>query len=241
MSNFAFFDVDQTIYNGYSTPDFYLYLVTQGMGGAWTIAKDQEIGKLYKAGKITYKHAGEQVVQLLADTIAGHSVEKIKGLASQWVSTSLKVKPFVKEVVTILKANNFRTILVSGSSIPNVEAIFEVSGADIFHSTGLEVVDNKYTGKVIHMLDDEAKKSLILSNYKLDSSNCLKFGFGDSTGDVPMLSLCDHAFVISPHQDEMRLLSLAKGWHLVTNDNIIEIVRKTLNIHSVDRVDRNNI
>lgn len=229
MSNFAFFDVDQTIYDGYSTSDFYLYLVTQGMGGAWTISRDEEIGKLYKAGKITYKHAGEQVVQLLADTVMGHSVEEIKHLASQWVSGSGKVKPFVKEVITLLRAHNFRTILVSGSSIPNVEAIFNVSGADLFHSTGLEVVDSRYTGKVINMLDDEAKKSLIESQYKIDTNNCLKYGFGDSTGDVPMLSLCDNAFVITPHQDEMKSLSITKGWHLVTNDNIVETVKKVLN------------
>ncbi|MBP9670658.1 HAD-IB family hydrolase [Candidatus Woesebacteria bacterium] len=230
MSNHAFFDVDQTIYDGNSTSDFYLYLVSQGLGGEWTIAKDKEIGELYSSGQITYKAAGESAIQLLADTIKGYDVGQIQNFANKFLLTKNKIKPFVVELISILKNSDYETILVSGSPTPNVEAIGSAAGTDRALCTTLEILNNKYTGKVIHMMDDIEKKKVIISKCRLDSTDSIKIGFGDSTGDVAMLSLCNHAFVINPHQEEMVALAIAKGWHLVTSDNILEVVKKTLNI-----------
>ena len=230
MSNYAFFDVDQTIYDGYSTPDFYLYLVSQGFGGDWTIKKDKEIGELYGSGQISYKIAGEKVTQLLADTIKGHEVDEINHFAKQFLMVKNKLKPFAVELITMLKRNDHQTILVSGSTTPSVEAIRHVSGADKILCTKLEIGNNKYTGQVSQMLDDIEKKKAILDEYKLDNPDSIKLGFGDSTGDVPMLSLCDHVFVITPHQEDMIALSKAKRWNLVSNENVLEIVKQILNI-----------
>lgn len=230
MSNYAFFDVDQTIYDGYSISDFYLYLVSQGLGGDWTIAKDKEIGELYGSGQITYKAAGESVIQLLADTIKGYDVDQIQNFANKFLLTKNKIKPFAVELVSILKHSGYETILVSGSPTPNVEAIGSAVGSDRTLCTALAILNNKYTGKVVHMMDDIEKKKTIVSKCRLDGTDSIKIGFGDSTGDLAMLSLCDHTFVINPHQEEMVELSKAKGWNLVTSGNILEVVKKTLNI-----------
>lgn len=225
MTNYAFFDVDQTIYAGYSTPDFYLFLVTKGFGGEWTIQKDNEIGELYQSGKINYSEAGVRVVQLLADVIKDKTITEITKLANEFVELN-GLKDFVPELFAFLKLHDYQVVLVSASPDPNVEAISKISQADSFHSSKFEIVHGRFTGKVVHQLDNEEKRDLILRNIENDYRGHI-LAFGDSTGDIPMLSIADDAFIIDPHQPEMKeIIKSHKNWYLVNEKNILDQVTK---------------
>lgn len=52
MNKYAFFDVDNTIYDGYSTSGFYLFLVDKGTCDKTIRVKDKELNEFYYSGKI---------------------------------------------------------------------------------------------------------------------------------------------------------------------------------------------
>lgn len=227
MSKYAFIDVDQTIYDGYSMADFYLGMVGQGYGGDWTIQRDKELGELYQAGKITYTEAGLRANQLTADVVKGLDIETVASHAANIVELK-GLKPFAIELFPYLHSLSYQCILVSGSVEPIVSAISSYIKADGFFASELEVVDGHYTGKVVQVCDHTVKTAKIKHIISQNKPSPI-IVFGDSTGDIPMLELSDHGFVVSPHQPEL-LSVIAKhpNWQVVNDQNLIQTVKNTL-------------
>ena len=226
MTNYAFCDVDQTIYDGYSMADFYLSSEVIEMAGKYIYEKDLEIGKLYKSGKITYGEAGLRAAKLSASTVKGMKVEDVQEIANNFIKNK-EVKPFVVPLFDLLHQHNFSIVLVSGSVNFVTRAIGDYCHADFVHATTPEVIAGRYTGNIAYMLDNEEKAILIKQKYDLDKGHIL--AFGDSTGDIPMLSLAHHSFVINPHQPEMNDIVLSHdNWYRAHNENIIDQVQGLL-------------
>ena len=228
MNRYAFFDVDNTIYDGYSTSGFYLFLVDKGICSSKIKEEDEELGKLYFDGKIDYTVASQRVVELQAEAIKGFTVEKVAELGDEFVKKGAKLFPFVKDLFTLLEENNFQTYLISAAASPSIEAIARFLGIDKYFASILEIKANKYTGGVSQMTNNEEKKHAIHRVMGKLNDISLKLGFGDSTGDVEMLSAVDYAFVINPHQEEITKIAKDKKWFLTTSDTIISEVRKIL-------------
>lgn len=227
MSNYAFFDVDQTIYPGYSMADFYLSPAIISRGGDEIYKQDLEIGSLYKDGHITYAEAGQRAIQLCATTIKDESVASANNLASSLIQ-SHGLKDFVTPLFSLLHKHGYYIVLVSGSVEFLVGAIAKHSMADEYLSTTL-VKDGQgiYTGEISHQMDNEEKKKYILKHFDLSTSHVL--AFGDSTGDIPMISLADHGFFIDPHQREIAdLINSHDNWHLTNENNILSQVESVI-------------
>lgn len=228
MSKFAFFDVDNTIYNGYSTSDFYFFLMNQGIAGNWVKSDDQRIGKQFSSGKIDYSEASRQVVTLQARALRGVNVSKIKHYQRQFMSLKQRLFPWVKEVFDLLENSNFQIHLISAAAQPSIQAIANYLGTDKFYTSELEIENDTFTGEVKHMLNNEAKTKAIHQVLAKSKIKSLTFGFGDSTGDIDMLSNTDESFVINPHQEELIEFAEKNGWHLVTNDTITSKINAVL-------------
>ena len=126
-------------------------------------------------------------------------------------------------------ADNYRFVgLLSASPNPIIEAIGRYLKTDNYFSSELEIKNNKYTGRVIRILSNEAKKQAIHGILDHSLIKSLKLGFGDSTGDIEMLSFVDHAFVINPHQEEIKTIAKKSKWNLVDSNNIISTLKKII-------------
>lgn len=157
MTNYAFFDVDQTIYPGYSMADFYLSSVVADRGGADIHRQDLEIGALYQSGQISYGEAGARAAKLCASTMKGESVGTAKSLALSFIAEH-GLKSFVDPLFTLLHKHSYSIVLVSGSVEFIVHAIAKHSHADHYLSTTIKKnEDDTYTGQVLHQLDNEEK------------------------------------------------------------------------------------
>ncbi len=228
MNKYAFFDVDNTIYDGYSTSGFYLFLVDKGICSSLIKEKDEELGKLYSSEKIDYTEASKRVVELQAEAVKGFTVGEVEELGDEFVKKDAKLFPFVKELFKVLDDNDFQTYLISAAASPSIEAIARFLGTDKYFASDLEIKASKYTGRVSKMLNNEGKKYAIHRVMGHLKGNSLKLGFGDSTGDVEMLLAVDHAFVINPHQEEIKKIAKENNWSLVANETVISEVFKTL-------------
>lgn len=227
MSNYAFFDVDQTIYPGYSMADFYHTPSVKKIVGSDFFQEEAIIGHLYKSGQITYAEAGRRAAKLCASSVKGLKLDIVEALANEFVKSN-PVKSFVLPLFSLLQRSGYTIVLVSGSLNFIVRAIAQHTHADLYHATTPEVDEHScYTGNISHQLDDVEKLKIIKNSYDLTHATLL--GFGDSTGDIPMLSLTHHAFIINPHQAELNVLAQQNpNYHLVDEDSIQQEVMKII-------------
>jgi HAD superfamily hydrolase (TIGR01490 family) len=226
MANYAFFDIDNTIYDGYTTSGFYLFLARRGIKTQSTLNQDRVIGQLYRSGQIDYSEATRRVIHLQAQIIKGLSVEQVNQLQDQFIQNNPRIFPWVKPLFRLLESRNFTAYLLSAAASPIAQAVARYLHTDKYFTSELEIKHGKYTGNVLNILNDEAKSQTIHRILGHLSQSSYKIGFGDSTGDLAMLELMDDAFVINPHQPQMKTLVRKNHWHLVTHANILHQVKQ---------------
>jgi HAD superfamily hydrolase (TIGR01490 family) len=227
MKKFAFFDVDYTLYDGYTAIDFQQYLLDTGFCDASFNGKQEEIFKKYKAGEITYTQGARAAIELQAETLKGKGVDEVAKQCENFIEAGHKIYPFAEELFSYLKKEGFTIVLISGSCIQIIEVIAKLLGADLCFASELNIIDNAYSGTVKRMMNDE-EKSIQLQSVLKDHSDIFSLGFGDTTGDIFMLSEVDTAFVVNPHQEEMQKTAKEKGWEIVTAETILEAVKRAL-------------
>ena len=227
MKKYAFFDVDYTLYDGYTAIDFQKYVLDTGFCDASFKGKQDEIFQKYKAGEITYTQGARAALDLQAETLKGKRVDDVAKQCENFIEMGHKIYPFVKELFTYLKMEGFTIVLISGSYIQIIEVIAKLLGADLCFASELDSVDNHYSGTVKRMMNDE-EKSIQLQSVLKDHLDIFSLGFGDTTGDIFMLSKVDKAFVVNPHQEEMQRTAKEKGWSVVTPETILDTVKKAL-------------
>ena len=227
MKKFAFFDVDYTLYDGYTAIDFHQNLLDTGFIDGSFAGKQEEIYTQYKAGEISYTQGSRAALDLQASTLKGKSIDEVAQVCENFIKAGHKIYPFVAELLIMLKNAGFTIVFISGSSLPVIQVLGRQLGADLCFASELDSVDGTYSGTVKRMMNDE-EKSIQLHSVLEDHSDIYALGFGDTTGDIFMLSEVDKAFVVDPHQEEMQKTAQEKGWTIVTGDTIIDEVKKAL-------------
>lgn len=227
MHKYAFFDIDHTIYNGYCTSDFYLFLAKKGYikNTAYVYKKDKEIGVNYHGKKIDYAEASRQVVQLTADILKGVSKRNVNHWKKEFMKEHNKLFSWVQPLFTYLENNGYFIYLISAAASPPVEAIAEYLKTDKFYASNLNLVNGVYSGKVELMLNYEEKTKLIhrITSY-LEHS--FKIGFGDSIGDIDMLKHMNESFLFKPKTDELKIRAKKERIHIVNGKDIMNITIK---------------
>jgi HAD superfamily hydrolase (TIGR01490 family) len=227
MEKLAFFDLDDTLYNGASPVDFNSFLVSEGICPNSLMEQVQAAASAYRSGTRTYAETVETILGATAAHLKGHSVEEIKEIAQKFNETHNKLFDYALKLIPLLSESGFRCIVVSGSSLPVVSALTAGLPIDTIFATEFEQRDGIYTGSLTRLMDGAEKERSLRSLYP-DVEAAFSLGFGDSTGDTDMLSLADHAFVMNPKQEEMRTLSRERGWTITDPENILFDVKTTI-------------
>ena len=227
MKKYAFLDQANTLYKGYSASDFYLYLHDQGHVGDWILENNKEMFDGYKSGRLSYSEASRMIVQLVADVVKEIYPEVLKKMKRQFM-TEDRLFPYSVPLIKLLHEHGFKCIVISADPSPTVEALANFLELDTYYASELEKTGNEYTGKVLNVLNDEDKKAQVEKILSDINEPHITFGFGDSTGDIHMLSAVDHAFVVNSHQEELDRVAKEKGWNMVTSESILSKVEKVL-------------
>lgn len=228
MEKYAFFDFDGTIYDGFSINDFIKY-VAKITESSWAIDEEKKIIESYMLGKINYQEGTLKIFNILSKLLKGSRVKTINQYAENLIKTN-KAKFFSWSIQTIkyLRNNNFRIVLVSASITPIIKAAAKYLKADKMYCSNLIVSKDKYTGQIGQILDSKNKSDILGSLLNTFSSDTLKIGFGDSTGDANMFKKMDVSFVVNYHQKEMLSLSRKEGWNVVNKNNELNQIKRLL-------------
>lgn len=227
MTKFAFFDLDGTLYNGLSTLDFYHLMINNGLADNKLLQQNNELQAKYDAGLLSYHQTAKAVVSLAMGLLKDLSRKQILDLEDEFIKVSLKFYPYTRALINLLHQNGFFCYIVSAATFPPVEAIGRELHMPFFASTGV-MKDHTYTGEMKLFLNGEAKRKKIHEVLAQAGQPTFSLGFGDSTGDLPLLESADKAFVINPHQEEMKQLSKRRKYILTSPERVIKDTAKVL-------------
>src|SRR3989338_6288020 len=105
MNKYAFFDIDGTIYDGYITSEFYLFLANKNLieNPAFVYETDKKIGDLYYGENIGYREASRRVIELAADILKVRTVREVNKWLKLFMNQRKKIFPWVDTVFSLLK------------------------------------------------------------------------------------------------------------------------------------------
>jgi len=229
LKRYAFFDVDKTIYDGYSTPDFLKFLAANGVVDKKVIDDYAKLDlKLWK-GKITYSDITIESTELFARSVKGLKDIDLQEFENDFFLKQGRLFLWVPKVMDYLYENSFEIILISATVHPILDTFGRFLPVTNYFGSELEILDGVYTGKVLKTLNNGGKSEVIKKVLKDVPKNSLTIGFGDSPGDIEMLRSVDTAFVINPHNEELLMEINRNGWNVTMDANeMIKIIEEKI-------------
>ncbi len=219
----AFFDIDGTLYRGSLMIEHFKklikYEVIDPMYGQYNVKKTYDEWK---------KRTGE--FDDYMDTLGEIYISSIKGLNKKQLDfiteqvISLKgeqVYSYVRDRIEFHKENGHKVFFISGSPDFLVEKMAEKYGVTEFIGTSYLIDDSGFfTGEIKPMWDSENKNRSInqlIDRYNIDLD--ASFAYGDTNGDLSMLSRMGNPIAINPNYE--LLLQLKKDPILSQKTTII--------------------
>lgn len=220
MTKYAFFDVDKTIYKGYSENKLMRYVSENKLFGKDPVKELDAIKIRYEKRDINYNQAVELIVDVIADIFDGQKVEDIEKIMEDIIGESKdQFEDWFFPTYELLKEKGFRSVLVSGSNEMMIKRLGRIIGDDIeYYCTIFEVENGKYTGKHQPHMNGEYKREVVEALVGA-GDDIFSIAFGDSPGDIPMLETVDEAFVFAQDEHrEMEDVVESKGWHIFKDE-----------------------
>lgn len=227
----AFFDLDKTIYDGFTVNDFCLFMAKEVDDMKWLYAENTRLVALYVSGQIDYKKASILINSMIADALKGLTVYQVHDLLRRFFSNNENFYKWAIELFEVLKKAQFDIVLVSGSVEPIVAVVSKMFDLNAYYCSKLIIENEMYTGNLAETVNFELKQNFIKTKLQEYDAKSLKLGFGDSTGDVAMLEMMDYGFVVNPHQSEMIEIANKNNWYVSKDgsgviSNVIKAIEK---------------
>ncbi|MFA6796835.1 MAG: HAD-IB family hydrolase [Bacilli bacterium] len=198
----AFFDIDGTIYREGLITELFKKLITHEL-----VDESQYIERVKPAFLKWNKRQGhyddylDKMIEIYYESLVGLKHDHIDLIAKKVVEQKGdRVYRFTRSQIMQHQKRGTKVIAISGSPVELVKEMAKKYNFDDYRGTiYITDSDGKYTGKNIPMWDSESKKKAIfemVKKYDLDLSKC--YAYGDTTGDLMMLSLVGHPYAINP-------------------------------------------
>jgi len=209
MRKVAIFDLDKTIYRAHS---FFELAANEGFYPEMMVEY-----KKYKASEQDYSTTALNLLQILATGLIGKNYEDELAKTEKFFENNQQnFFPYFEAILPKLKETH-DVFLATTNTQMVAEIIKRKFGLAGYISTEFEVIDGKFTGKILSTLATGKKsvKSLV-DQYGVNGS----IAVGDSENDIEMLKLVERAVCINP-SEELKAVATEKNW-IVTTDTQAE-------------------
>ena len=224
MKKIAFFDFDNTIYNGYTYQDF----IDHASKAILKTNKFQNKTKHILQIASNYNDIVSGIAEVVGEIIKGWSRKKF-GEYCRISCNRRKIANWVKPVTDFLKLNNFENIIVTASFEEMIADSLEALQIDKTYCSTFKLAENKYNGKIKLLLNEDKKVNVIRN--EISNKDTFSIAFGDSMGDAPMLDAVDLPFLVRSYNLEIENIAKQKNWFLGTDsDAIIKEIQKKIMI-----------
>jgi putative phosphoserine phosphatase/1-acylglycerol-3-phosphate O-acyltransferase len=214
----AFFDLDRTLIAGYSILAIAMETVRRGAARG---ELRQALKILHSAVRERADHSGgnyHRLVRRLSRALTGVSEQTLVQLGDSAWHNSL-ARSLYSEAVTVVEAHRragHHLVIVTAASRYQVEPVARVLGIDEICCTRLEVVEGRFTGRVIAPLCYGEGKALAARSVVRRKRSSLRraWFYSDSSADLPLLRKVGHPVAVNA-SERLRGHAGAEGWPLL--------------------------
>jgi len=222
-STIAIFDLDGTLCSGHIWDGFLKYCLVHKKKRAWLLAFWSTHLPLWLLGKCKLLNREKCRVKWMEDMsgiFKGASEEEVLEVF-HWVSDNYIFQSLRSDVVEMLKQHKQSghiVAIVSATYSELLEIVGQRLGVLNVIGTNLEVIDGRYSGKIIKPLcfgENKAKllKELIDRN-ELGIDLLSSFAYADSVFDIPLLKLVGNPVATYPDRN-LRQFAEHNGWRIL--------------------------
>ena len=234
MSTAAFFDLDGTLCSGRIWEGVLKYNPLRKKKRGWIFAfwaKMTPLWFLSERRLYSKERCREKWIEHLGGIFKGASTEEVLEVL-QWVADNYIFNSLHRDVIEILEGHKQKqdiVVIVSGTYSGLVEIVGQRLGVPYVIGTKLEVIDGKYSGKVVQPLCSGENKARLLKEFiernelAIDCSS--SFAYADSIFDAPLLKLVGNPVATYPDR-ELRLLAERNGWQTLPRTGDKGIISK---------------
>jgi phosphoserine phosphatase len=153
-------------------------------------AEFEELQKLEDEGSLSWIEGDFRKAQL----IEGLRVAE----AEAEFDDNIAVIQNTEQVIGYVKSQGIRSVLITAGPIQVAHILGTRFGFDAIYGSEYEVIDQRFTGKIIHHLGDTGKLTCLgdfCSENDVSLAHCV--AIGDSKSDIPLFESCGHSIAIN--------------------------------------------
>jgi phosphoserine phosphatase len=224
----ALFDIDKTIYDGYLIFPLAEYFFKERIINRDILDNLYKDLHLYRSKRVDYETSVENFNMHLAYGLKDHPPGSVFSSTAAFLETGegSRFFSFTEPLLELLKETH-DIYLVTGEMQFVGKAVADYFSVNGYVATEMEIKNAVFTGNISKSLAKKEAKRGAIENLFCAYSYGKSLAFGDSEGDIDMLSMAENAFCINATEG-LREAALSKEWHIVTPSSIIEEVKNVL-------------
>jgi HAD superfamily hydrolase (TIGR01490 family) len=212
----AFFDLDGTLIKGSANIPLAIAAFRQGFVTAGELFADLRNGASFLLKGASDERSAEVRDRILR-AVAGHRQADVVALADHFMDDLLdQVTPQAAAELAEHGGAGRARIILSASPTEIVGRLAEELGLEHGVGTTSEVVDGRYTGRLVGPFCYRDGKATIMR--ELAEANgwdlAASYAYSDSASDLPMLELVGNPIAINP-EPELLAIAQERGWRIV--------------------------
>jgi HAD superfamily hydrolase (TIGR01490 family) len=212
----AFFDLDRTLISRSSSLSLAPAFHRRGL----LRRRDRTKAMLAQLVFVRYG-AGTSRVGQTAETgmafLKGLPVEVMREIVAEAVDSAFKPHVYrdALDLVARHRERGERSFVVSAALQEIVDALVAELDFDAGFGSTAEVVDGRYTGRLVRRLDGRAKAdALVTLAEEEDLDLAESTAYSDSASDIPFLEAVGHAVAVNPDR-KLRAIAAERGWRVL--------------------------
>ncbi|HEX6258306.1 MAG TPA: HAD-IB family phosphatase [Candidatus Saccharimonadales bacterium] len=222
----ALFDIDNTIYDGFSYFALLQKHVDEKLIQPAVLDNALKSMQAYKIGQKDYETVIVELLDIYALGLQGASYQDVLRSTQEFYANSTKFFEFVRPVMAQFRSSHDLR-LVTGEPQFVAEAVASVFDVGAYSSSEYELSQGVFTGKVARYLASRDEKldaiKHFINGYETESS----FAFGDSEGDIEMLRSVRYAICLNATEG-LQKVAKKEGWQLPTLNEVEPLVAQLL-------------
>jgi HAD superfamily hydrolase (TIGR01490 family) len=219
----AFFDVDGTLYNANMWRGLIQYVAEHGAKNRarFYLARNMPLWYFRKLKLINEETFRKPWVLTLGSLIRGWDAAR-GNAALRWVAEQYIQPTGNDAIIACLKnhiAQGHTVVLVSAMLAPTLQVLGDALGATGTVGTQIEVVNNRFTGRVIPPVCMGIEKDRLTRRFLqargIDIDFAASFAYADSISDRALFDLVGHPVAVYP-DPQLEKLAHAKNWEIIS-------------------------
>ena len=219
----ALFDFDGTLVSShlwYGLLKYYLEKREKLFSIFWFLISNSVLTPFWKIGLIPtkkyYQRWGKDMARLMKGIDARRAKEIFDWLTDDYLFPTLKENALEK--LKQHQKDGYLIILTSGSFQDLIKVFSSRLNIDFAIGTELEIVKNKFSGRIIPPLCFAQEKAEKVKQFLIDNNLVINFkesfAYSDSIFDLPILELVGNPVVVEPDKELLKTAN-TRGWQII--------------------------